>query len=658
MKHFKLASLCLLLALVSTACLTPYEKGLRYENEHNRAEAFEAYYNGAQAGDSASQYKLGWCYENGYGVGSDYDRAKEFYQLAIDNGSTEATTALAQLEAKIEAERIAEEKRKVEEARLAEVWRIAKEKWRIAEEKRKAEEKEKARLQAIEDSWKNLKESAYAEILNRYENDEAFRKKGAKALSKWITPRNTSLTQAEALEGERLLDGFADQYLPNARATYQSAREKFLEFQDKFNEVYPDPCAMHSYHEDWKNYCKFLKKLVNLRLDYLRRRDELVHFYLMHKMTLVTAEQLMVVDAKPISRIAQVTPLTVQGFNVYHTVIYDANHRDYRAPLPKEMDFASKQMPQLYAVYQQLEKKNREAKTLIKESIAAQRLMDSVVREETVKRWIWRQNAISEQLDALRVKIHDLYMDYFMADDDDAGKVQARIANEDQKIALEVKAWQETNLWYLLSPPLANVEIVLSKRVSMVFVDVDGLFFIGRYEVTQAQYEAVMGENPSHEKGDNHPVEEVSWNDAMAFCKKLNERGLAPEGYAFTLPTEKQWETAAKGGSLSKNYRYSGSNNPRDVAWYDDNSGSGTHPVGRLRPNELGIYDMSGNVWEWCLDRDRSYDNAYVYRGGHYYSDADSYFKSGHCQISSGDEHFSYNREWNLGFRVALVPVL
>ena len=131
-------------------------------------------------------------------------------------------------------------------------------------------------------------------------------------------------------------------------------------------------------------------------------------------------------------------------------------------------------------------------------------------------------------------------------------------------------------------------------------------FYIGRYEVTQAQWKAVMGSNPSYFKGDNLPVEWVSWDDIQEFIKKLN----AKTGKRFRLPTEAEWEYAARGGNKSKGYKYSGSNSVYDVAWYYSNSDNKTHPVGQKRPNELGIYDMSGNVFEWCQDWDGNYSSS------------------------------------------------
>ena len=131
-------------------------------------------------------------------------------------------------------------------------------------------------------------------------------------------------------------------------------------------------------------------------------------------------------------------------------------------------------------------------------------------------------------------------------------------------------------------------------------------YYIGKYEVTQALWQAVMGKNPSWFKGNDLPVEQVSWNDCQDFISKLN----AMTGKRFRLPTEAEWEYAARGGKKSRSYQYSGSNTLGDVAWYSDNSGSKTHAVGTKQPNELGIYDMAGNVDEWCQDWYVSYSSS------------------------------------------------
>ena len=124
-------------------------------------------------------------------------------------------------------------------------------------------------------------------------------------------------------------------------------------------------------------------------------------------------------------------------------------------------------------------------------------------------------------------------------------------------------------------------------------------YYIGETEVTQELWAAVMGDNPSRFTGNmQRPVEQVSWNDCQTFIQKLNRL----TGANFRLPTEAEWEFAARGGRNSRGYQYSGSSNLGDVAWYGDNSSSTTHPVKTKSPNELDIYDMSGNVKEWCQD--------------------------------------------------------
>lgn len=185
-------------------------------------------------------------------------------------------------------------------------------------------------------------------------------------------------------------------------------------------------------------------------------------------------------------------------------------------------------------------------------------------------------------------------------------------------------------------------------------------YYISRYEVTQGLWKAVMGKNPSlFMHGDDYPVEQVSWTDAQEFCRKLSRM----TGRKYVLPTEAQWEFAARGGVKSKGFKYSGSNVLDEVAWYLDNSKYETHPVGQKQPNELGIYDMSGNVWEWCQDQYNAYGgepqtdplgvadiDSRVLRGGSWGSDAKKYRISGRHELRPSS---SYN---GTGFRLVLIP--
>ena len=184
-------------------------------------------------------------------------------------------------------------------------------------------------------------------------------------------------------------------------------------------------------------------------------------------------------------------------------------------------------------------------------------------------------------------------------------------------------------------------------------------YYIGETQVAQALWKAVMGNNPSDFKGDNLPVENVSWDDCQKFISKLNSL----TGQNFRLPTEAEWEFAARGGNNSNHYQYSGSNELGDVAWYYGNSGDKTHVVATKQPNELGLYDMSGNVWELCSDWYGNYSSSSqtnptgpnsgsdrVFRGGSWNCNA------GYCRSSFRNKLIPVIRLFTLGLRLVLVP--
>ena len=188
-------------------------------------------------------------------------------------------------------------------------------------------------------------------------------------------------------------------------------------------------------------------------------------------------------------------------------------------------------------------------------------------------------------------------------------------------------------------------------------------YSIGETPVTQELWQAVMGTNPSYYKGPQRPVENVSWNDCQEFIRKLYQK----TGKQFRLPTEAEWEFAARGGKNSRGYKFSGSNNLSEVAWFGENSSHKTHPVKEKKPNELGIYDMSGNVWEWCQDwyDDNYYNNSRgkdpkgprigsyrVSRGGSWFRSW--YPDTRYCRLSHRNGGYPDNRETYYGLRLAL----
>jgi formylglycine-generating enzyme required for sulfatase activity len=219
-----------------------------------------------------------------------------------------------------------------------------------------------------------------------------------------------------------------------------------------------------------------------------------------------------------------------------------------------------------------------------------------------------------------------------------------------------------------------------------------GNFWIGKYQVTQSEYvKTTCKPNPASFKDDDkNPVESVSWLDSIGYCNLLNMKYGFPATYddqgnllaatgkvtteiakvkGFRLPTAAEWEYAARGGNQSKGYEYSGSNSIKEVAWHDENSGRKTHPVGTLKPNELGLHDMSGNVWEWCHDRygEKYYDECEakgtvenpsgptsgatrVVRGGSWY------FVAAYCRSASRYHYSPATRYHFVGFRPVFVP--
>jgi formylglycine-generating enzyme len=193
-------------------------------------------------------------------------------------------------------------------------------------------------------------------------------------------------------------------------------------------------------------------------------------------------------------------------------------------------------------------------------------------------------------------------------------------------------------------------------------------FDICKYQVTQREFESVMGFNPSNFNGDSLPVEQVTWYDTLVYCNKLSKKEGLSEYYnlseveknsdgnitkanvriiggnGYRLPTNDEWEYAAKGGNESKGYIYSGGNDIEEVAWHWDNSGRKTQPVGTKQANELGIYDMSGNVWEWT--ETEKYLSACFCRGGSWLSNSLG------CKVIPRSYDNLDGRSYNLGFRV------
>jgi formylglycine-generating enzyme required for sulfatase activity len=196
-------------------------------------------------------------------------------------------------------------------------------------------------------------------------------------------------------------------------------------------------------------------------------------------------------------------------------------------------------------------------------------------------------------------------------------------------------------------------------------VSITHSYWLGKYEVTQAEWRALMGDAPSAFKGENLPIEQISWARAVEFCRKLTDKeraaGRLPDSLEYSLPTEAQWEYACRAGSLRA---YGGTGTLDEFAWFTTNSNSSTHEVGKKQPNAWGLHDMHGNVWEWCADWFSLHKkgavsdpigpatgSARVSRGGGWGSSASSCRSAFRFACQPGSQ---VN---NLGLRLALVPV-
>ena len=253
-----------------------------------------------------------------------------------------------------------------------------------------------------------------------------------------------------------------------------------------------------------------------------------------------------------------------------------------------------------------------------------------------------------------------------------------RISNEEYNLFAEIRVIQDAT-FYKESVSSLNINMIYVEGGTFnmgsdhVFADSNekpihdvtlDSFYIAECEITQAQWQAVMGNNPSYCLDDNRPVERVSWYDAQEFCEKLSQL----TGKTYVLPTEAQWEFAARGGNKSKNYEYSGSNSIDRVAWYwydYDNTDPQTLPVKQLSPNELGIYDMSGNVYEWCSDWYSSsyYSSSPTNNPTGPSSGSYRVLRGGGCTSNPGD-CYVWSRSWYnpgvlykfVGFRIVCIP--
>ncbi len=509
---------------------------------------------------------------------------------------------------------------------------------RVAEKKKalwkEFEERQKAILNEAEKAIKAEKPVKWT-----HSDTEWFWNRIVDSSSKTSTkPR---FPQADEEGGEGLLETFGTQYLPNAYAYYQEARATAKEREQVLAENFPDGRASDA--TGGALYDKVRKATAKAVAEMFRRHDELCHYLLLHRMGAVSDQKLVDRDS---SRISIVLPEEADPPEVY----------DRSAPVlaPSEIDFATKYLPETRAAFQRLDNAFSEGVKTYGEWRETALLVDATRSDALFQPLRDRLDAIHGQMEGIVRMVKEQKLLHAVGETS-----AAALADADSGRGLSIQQFEKglsvgavvgnhvrMAVTQLKAPRLAEYERDRDNRIAVIrkkarrdvedfrrttdavvaqfdqelaifeiiasMVAIPGRSYkMGKYEVTQAQWEAIMGENPSCFKGANNPVEQVSWDDCQKFLRKINAHPVVKKsGLIFRLPTAEEWEVACRAGSTGEYCRLADETEiTKDslgrVAWFN---GSKTHPVGQKQPNAFGLYDMHGNVEEWtstAYGRDR-----------------------------------------------------
>lgn len=448
-------------------------------------------------------------------------------------------------------------------------------------------------------------------------------------LAHWASPR-LALTEADAQAGEAALAEFGAKCLPNAYANYEKRREVLAEIQQVFNEEFPQPWTITEDDPKWHSFNRVLEKFVQARTEAFLCHDELCHYWLLWRLGVLSAGDLAVADAKKLS-----------------VLLLPENVRCVQSKLvplkPLEGDvaaFAAKYAPASNGVYQRMAREFKEIDALLSEVFGQRRQMDDVRYSRALMVAVDKRNALARELNALSFRLQTWYMDYrtMVKAADDVARCDADIAKKLKPFLDSLPAYVKERT---LGPVIEDADLVAIPGRN---------YRLQRTEVTQRQWVSVMGNNPSRFRGLDRPVENVSWND----CQEFIRRASALDGRRYRLPTGEEWNFACRAGSTTDwGKRANGECRPHEaMVWYDKNSGYETHPVAQKEPNAWGLYDMHGNVWEWCQDlyRDR-WSGFHVRCWGGGWSNVAS-----DCSASSSRDNSPYlgTGGGNVGFRLAV----
>ena len=542
----------------------------------------------------------------------------EYANFAAKNNSPELKAQRAKEAA--ERERLAKERAEAERVRLA---------------KEAAERAERQRLAMRIELYEKTVEHDLAAIKECYSKGRRYgnpflgeqrRNRNEKTdwLAKWASPR-LDMTEADAQAGEALLSEFGTKYLPNAYANYEKKREALAELQQIFNEEFSEPWTIKTTNPKWNSFNKVLEKFVKARTEYFICHDELCHYWLLSRFGVLSDKDFAQIDTQRLA--VHLLPENVEQAGY---VILKKNPME-----GKVSDFAVKYAPESNAIYQKMGRELKELNVLLAEVLKQRVKMDDVRYSRVFAAAFAKRNDLVREMNTLLLQLEAWYMDHKTME-----KSSEDVATCDVAMAKQLKPFVDALPSYIkdhaLGPIIADSEMIAipGRRYQMQ-----------RTEVTQLQWMAVMGKNPSDFRGPDRPVENVSWNDSQEFIKCASQM----DGRRYRLPTEEEWEFACRAGSTTDwGKRRNGECGPLEtMGWYDGNSGRGTHPVAQKEPNAWGLFDMHGNVWEWCEDQWRPGFSNRVRRGGGWYNGA------GSCSASCRDDYTPGDRSSNRGFRLA-----
>ena len=605
--------------MVNYGCALFYGWGV----EKDMAKAVEWYTKAAVQGDAYAQLCLGMQYANGEGVEKDMAKAAEWLGKASLQGNGRAVNILGEILDNHDFDSDIRANRETYEAAL-----------RVGREK-------------LEKRWPKQRAKADARGWTTNETEKFWASAASSATRIVTAPR---MEKADAQKGEGMLEAFGTQYLPSAYDNYEKVRAKAIEREQLLREKFPEGAKSDT--TGGGLYQKIAKATAKAISEYYRRHDELCHFYLMHKAGIMTDAELAELDE---SKISVMLPLAGKMPEAWSKP---------DAPKPGELDFARKYKAETFAAYERLkaiyDEGVKQYRSLLDDAIVldavrcggvlaplAARLAEVSGKLQGIAKTLSEENLLHEVEEVTAEQL---------ADSDSKFGIAIRAFEKTLPVRDYAKNWLAKNWTEKKWGSIAFKEgaPLLGFGLAGTMVPIPGKdYSICKYEVTQALWEAVMGENPSNFKGADRPVENVSWNDCQKFLEKLN--GL-PEvkasGKTYRLPTADEWEFACRAGATGDYCKLAdGTEITREtlgeVAWYGGYSKidgpSQTHPVGQKKPNAFGLYDMHGNVWEWTSTADGS---RRVFCGGSWD------YSAGCCKVGLRGRNAPGSRSCNLGFRL------